>query len=682
MKDLVGKTLGKYRIVGKLGSGGMAEVYKTYQPGLNRYVAIKVMRSHLSANREFIARFQREALATGKLTHPNIVQALDFDQDHGVYFMVMQFVNGPTLRDEFRIRQRQGSNFLLDEIARIYLALCGAIDYAHSRGMIHRDLKPGNVMINGEGQVLLTDFGIARLLGGTQFTATGAMTGTPAYMSPEQGRGAQIDERSDIYTMGVILYELVTGAVPFEADTPIATVMKHITEPLPMPRKINPNLPEAVEQVIVKAMQKEPDDRYPTAGTLAEALREAVGLSPGDTLRQHPLLVQASGPIIANELDPNSGTFTAIRTADLTDNEATLAGRPTATQPAMTQPAKQRLSPIVAGAIGVVILAIIGGLIGFFALRGGAPESETTPQVVVQVDTAATVAAETTQTAEALAALGSSAATATALWLGQDSDRDGMSNEDEIALGTLPDNRDTDQDDIDDTEEVNNYKTDPLKSDSDSDGLKDGLEVSQGLNPLSDDTDGDGLPDASDPDPAHTPTPTPTDTPLPTDTPTPTNTPLPTDTPTAAPTQPNTPTPAPTPTTPPPTPTPLSATDKRVADLLANTTMGSDKAGLIVVNCTADNMEWYVENPRSESRLVAQIPAKKDGVCGVSHAEGFFKAINNYDFGFHAPWMGNKARRYIFANFPATEIGVIYFGEDGEAELRGMEAQFQFCSWC
>src|SRR6185503_10388615 len=160
MANLVGRTLGKYRLVAKLGRGGMAEVYKAYQPGLNRYVGIKVLHSHLLGEENFVARFEREALAVGKLRHPNIVQVFDFDREGETYFMAMEFIDGPTLKDELEARHTTGQPFTLNEVARIFTGLCSAIDYAHARNMIHRDLKPANVMINHEGQVVLTDFGI------------------------------------------------------------------------------------------------------------------------------------------------------------------------------------------------------------------------------------------------------------------------------------------------------------------------------------------------------------------------------------------------------------------------------------------------------------------------------------------------------------------------------------------
>jgi serine/threonine protein kinase len=362
MANLVGKTLGKYRLVARLGRGGMAEVYKAYQPGLDRYIGIKVLHSHLVDDQDFIGRFEREALATGKLRHPNIVQAVDFDREGDVYFMAMEFIDGPTLKDEIRARKAGGQPFSLEEIGRIFTALCSAIDYAHRRNMVHRDIKPANVMINQEGQVVLTDFGIARIMGGTQYTQTGALSGTPAYMSPEQGQGERGDERSDIYALGVMLYEMVTGMVPYEADTPFAVIMKHISEPLPLPTTVDPHIPQSVEQVILKAMAKDPDDRYQTAGEMARALRDAVGLSPDDTLQNHPLTIVAPPPKIEQIEHPTGPLTHQERTVAASDDgsEGTVwspdSRATTIPAPARTQKSSFPLLILV----GIVILVLIG----------------------------------------------------------------------------------------------------------------------------------------------------------------------------------------------------------------------------------------------------------------------------------------------------------------------------------
>ncbi len=308
MANLVGKTLGKHHIIARLGRGGMAEVYKAYQPGLKRYVSIKVLHGYLVDDQTFINRFEREALATGKLRHPNIVQAYDFDRDGDFHFLAMEYIDGPTLKDEINARKESGQLFTLWEVSRIFTALCSAIDYAHQHNMVHRDIKPSNVMISKDGQIVLTDFGIARIIGETQYTQTGAISGTPAYMSPEQGQGQRGDERSDIYALGVMLYEIVTGTIPFDADTPIGIILKHINEPRPpLPTKIDPNVSNPVQNVILKAMNRTPGNRYQTAGDLDTALRKAIGISPDDTLQNQPLITVASPPKV-KEIKP----FTAL----------------------------------------------------------------------------------------------------------------------------------------------------------------------------------------------------------------------------------------------------------------------------------------------------------------------------------------------------------------------------------
>jgi tRNA A-37 threonylcarbamoyl transferase component Bud32 len=277
MDDLTGKTLGNYRIVERVGRGGMAMVYKAYQPALERYVAIKVIHKHLAADDEqFLKRFQREAKAVASLRHPNIVQVFDFGTENDVTYMVMEYLKGTTLKAALNALAQRDETMRLDEVLHIFQALASALGHAHQQGMVHRDIKPANVMLTTKDDVVLTDFGIAKIVGGTQVTATGVVTGTPAYMSPEQGRGERGDERSDIYALGVMLYEMVTGRVPFDADTPLAVIMKHISAPLPLPRQLNPIIPEAVERVILKALAKDPNDRYQTVAEMTNALEAAI----------------------------------------------------------------------------------------------------------------------------------------------------------------------------------------------------------------------------------------------------------------------------------------------------------------------------------------------------------------------------------------------------------------------
>ncbi len=275
MVDLTGKTLGKYRLVERLGRGGMAEVYKAYQPGLDRYVAIKLMHGYLADDEDFVGRFQREAKAIAALHHPHIVQVHDFDIEDDVYYMVQEYIEGGTLKAKLKAANESGQTIPFAETVQILVSICDAVDYAHQQGRIHRDIKPDNIMFDARNRPVLTDFGIASIVGGTRFTATGAMVGTPAYMSPEQGTGESGDERSDVYSLGVVLYEMVTGRIPFDADTPFAVVLKHVNEPLPMPRSLNADVPYSVERVILKALAKDPADRYQSAGELAGALEEA-----------------------------------------------------------------------------------------------------------------------------------------------------------------------------------------------------------------------------------------------------------------------------------------------------------------------------------------------------------------------------------------------------------------------
>ncbi len=279
MSGLVGKTLGKYRILARLGRGGTANVYKAYQPSLDRYVAVKALHRHLAEDEDFIRRFEREASAVARLRHPNIVQVHDFDHTGDLYYMVMEFIEGPSLKKELHARSFSGKFFTLPEIARVFSALGSAIDYAHKQGMVHHDLKPANILLTAQGQTVLTDFGIAKIVGGSTHTLTGAVFGTPKYMSPEQGQGQRGDERSDIYSLGIILFEMITGQVPFDDDTPYTIISRHISEPLPLPSSFKSDLPPDVEQVILKAAAKSPDDRYKTGRELARALNDAVGLS-------------------------------------------------------------------------------------------------------------------------------------------------------------------------------------------------------------------------------------------------------------------------------------------------------------------------------------------------------------------------------------------------------------------
>jgi tRNA A-37 threonylcarbamoyl transferase component Bud32 len=273
--SLEGQTLGKYRVLEPLGRGGMAQVYRAYHPQLDRYVAIKVLRSDLVEDEEFLARFRREARAVAALRHPNIVQVFDFDVHGDIYYMVMELLEGDTLKTRLNDYRARQESMPPGEVVRILLDVLDGLAYAHSEGMIHRDIKPANILLTRRGQAVVADFGIAQIVGGTQYTVSGALMGTLNYMAPEQGLESHSDARSDIYSLGIVYYEMLTQRTPFDADTPLAILMKHLNDPLPLPRQVAPAIPEPFERVVLKALAKRPEERYQSAAEMAQALRQA-----------------------------------------------------------------------------------------------------------------------------------------------------------------------------------------------------------------------------------------------------------------------------------------------------------------------------------------------------------------------------------------------------------------------
>lgn len=298
-----GATLGAYRIIQQVGEGGMAKVYKAYQPSMERYVALKVLPSHYAEDPQFVERFIREARTIARLEHKNILPVYDFGEEQGITYLAMRYVEGGTLK-ELLTKGRLSLGDTLDLMTQI----CSALDYAHRRNVVHRDVKPSNVMLDDEGAPYLMDFGIAKVLGtGGDLTATGAAIGTPAYMAPEQAVGGKVDGRTDIYALGVVLYEMVVGRVPFRADTPMAVLMAHLREPLPLPSQVAPGIAEPIEAVIIKALAKEPNDRYQTANELAHALQQAVqvsGRQPGSQLPGETTLLNLIGQAKAARKPP------------------------------------------------------------------------------------------------------------------------------------------------------------------------------------------------------------------------------------------------------------------------------------------------------------------------------------------------------------------------------------------
>jgi serine/threonine protein kinase len=257
MDDLKGKTLGRYKLLVDIGQGGMSTVYKARDLDTKKEVAVKVLTPYVAQEPKFRERFDREIRLLKDLEHAHIVPVLNYGEDEGITYIVMPFYSGGTLQDRI-----DDGGLGLDEVGRFMEELTGALQYAHDKGIVHRDIKPSNVLVDKDGQAMLSDFGFA-YVSETSHSLTGSvLIGTPAFMSPEQCRGEEINARSDQYSLGAVLYQLTTGRLPFDGDTPMSVVIKHINDPLPRPRFLNPHLPDVLEAVIMKSMAKDPEDRY------------------------------------------------------------------------------------------------------------------------------------------------------------------------------------------------------------------------------------------------------------------------------------------------------------------------------------------------------------------------------------------------------------------------------------
>lgn len=277
----------RYRIIDTLGEGGMANVYLAEDIILQRKVAVKILRLDLQNESQTQARFQREALATSELSHPNIVSVLDVGTDHGLPYMVMEYVDGPDLKDYIR----ENSPLDLREVIQIMDQILSAVALAHKHNVIHRDLKPQNILMDKRGNIKIADFGIAVALNQSSITQTNSVMGSVHYMSPEQTRGGLVTRQSDIYSLGIILYELITGTVPFNGDTPVSIALKHAQEPIPSIRKKDRSVPQALENVVLKATAKDPRDRYPSAQAMKADLDSSLDPARAD----EPVFVPTHG---------------------------------------------------------------------------------------------------------------------------------------------------------------------------------------------------------------------------------------------------------------------------------------------------------------------------------------------------------------------------------------------------
>lgn len=413
LSNLEGQILNeRYQVRTLIGQGGMAAVYKAYDPNLHRAVAIKIIHPHLSNNAEFFRRFEEEATGVAHLRHPNIVQMYDFNHDGDLYYMVMEYIAGETLQT--RLKRLNDSRRRLDvkDAVRFAAEICDAAEYAHERGMIHRDIKPANVMLDVHGKAILMDFGIARIVGVVEHTATGAVLGTAMYMAPEQIQGLHADARADIYSLGVTLYEMLSGRPPFEADSAMTLMMMHLNDPVPDIRDLQPQAPPEMVALIGKAMAKDRNQRFQSAAQLAAALRgldsspraaapasvAAPAAGVDATHIEAPILAGVAATMLETAPSSAAASFGAAQAAGATFIEKPI----TAPQPAVRQsPAafpsapEQSAYPVQAkrgktGLLALLALVIVLGVGGFFAYqkfmgKGAPPLAAAPPAATTQV---------------------------------------------------------------------------------------------------------------------------------------------------------------------------------------------------------------------------------------------------------------------------------------------------------
>jgi serine/threonine protein kinase len=297
MSDLTGQTIGQYEVLGLIGKGGMASVYRARQPSMGRIVALKILPNYFMHEETFLKRFQREAQAIARLQHPRILPVYDYGEDRGIPYIAMAYVEGGSLS---QVIQEEGG-LSLDEASRLLDQIAEGLDFAHERGVIHRDFKPSNVLMDGKRNVYLADFGIAKVSYETaQLTGSG-IVGTPAYMAPEMFKSEPISHSIDLYALGVTLYQILSGSAPFEGTTPVQLMYAHLNQPVPNIAELKEGLPSDIQTVLDTAMAKNPEERYPNAGALAEAFRDAL---EGKSLEIDTSALPAMAPTMPGPAEP------------------------------------------------------------------------------------------------------------------------------------------------------------------------------------------------------------------------------------------------------------------------------------------------------------------------------------------------------------------------------------------
>ena len=374
--ELIGKTLGQYTIVQEIGRGGMATVYSARQQSMNRTVALKVLPRHFMHDPGFLERFEREVAVISQLEHPHILPIYDYGETDGVPFIAMRYLGGGSMAQWIR----RGTPHL-DDLEKPFNQVASALDYAHQQGIIHRDLKPGNIMLDENNNAYLSDFGIARVMG-SDLTGS-AIIGTPAYMSPEQAHGMPIDARSDIYALGIVLFELITGSEPFQAETPMGLLLMHINEPMPPVTRFREDVPPQVQTVLDRATAKSVDERYASAGEMARDFIKALhGMldAPTGATRRAATRPAASGMDNTAEMRPlrNQGgtVINAPGPGQPASSGQNITGTPiTQTPPPATMVPARGSNRLVFGLIAIILLGVVGGAVALFLSNQTAPNT-------------------------------------------------------------------------------------------------------------------------------------------------------------------------------------------------------------------------------------------------------------------------------------------------------------------
>ncbi len=397
----IDRTLGRYHIEELLGQGGMSAVYRATDPNLRRVVAVKIIHSHLSNSPDFMRRFKEEAAAVARMRHNNIIQVYDFDHENNTYFIVFEYIPGETLQAWLSRLNEEERLLPIADAVRIAASIAEALEYAHHQELIHRDVKPANVIINVKGEPVLMDFGIAKIVGGTQHTATGAVIGTARYMSPEQIKGERVDTRTDLYSLGITLFEMLSGRPPYEADSVMTMLMMHVQDPVPNLLELRPEVPAAVVEIIYRALAKEPAERYATAAEMASALRNVLGKLENDK----PSMPVAAVADTTLETVPAAVTAAPPPPPVTTPQPVAETATPPPASPANGSDGLKKWGVIGGAVIALLLLVLLGYNLLMGADNGDEPDvlDQAAIAETLEAGVILTVAAAETETAVTLA---------------------------------------------------------------------------------------------------------------------------------------------------------------------------------------------------------------------------------------------------------------------------------------